>query len=209
MAKEIAVFLGADGLSASLDEPGRVTVFRRAQGSWKIDREMGLSMGGVKGMHELRLKMAEIIRFMDGCTIFVARAVSGVPYFELEKAGCGVWEVAGEPADFLEDVWKQEEKERALIRMQAPPAAMPVPEEKTPGNFYINIKELQGNGADVSSKQVLQKFIRRGDFVTLVIICGHVPPWIEVEAMGSGYLLEAERLGKNEYRVKIAKKAQQ
>ncbi len=100
MAKEVAVFLGADGTSVSLDEPGSVAIFRRALGSWEKNREKGFSLGQVSGMRELRLKMGEILQFMDGCRIFVARSASGVPYFELEKAGCTVWEYSGRPAEF-------------------------------------------------------------------------------------------------------------
>ncbi|MCD1294291.1 nitrogenase [Methanocella sp. CWC-04] len=205
MAKEIAVFLGDDGSSTLLDEPGNIVVFRRAQGSWEIDREKGFSMGRVKGIRELRLNMGEMLQFLDGCRIFVAKSAAGVPFFELEKAGCSVWEFDGKPSEFLEHVWQQEEKERAMEKDQAAPC-LPAPEEITPGNFYISIKGIQGN-ADVTSKQVLQKFIRKGGFRSLVIICSHVPPWIEVEAVSSGLVFETGQSGKNEFRVRIVKMA--
>jgi Fe-only nitrogenase accessory protein AnfO len=205
MAKEIAVFIGADGASASLEEPGKVEVFRRALGAWELNREKEFSMGDAKNMRELRLLMSEIIRFMDGCRVFVARSASGVPYFELEKAGCTVWECEGKPSAFLERVWDQEEKD-ALAKVPEP-QAMPVPEERTPGNFFISIKEIQRNIPEVTSKQVLQHFIRSGVFRTLEIVCGHIPPWLEIEAVDSGLAYEAEQLGKNEFKVRIAKKS--
>ena len=206
MAKEIAVFLGADGSSVSLDEPGSVTIFRRALGSWEKNREKEFSLGQVNGMRELRLKMGEILQFMDGCRIFVARSASGVPYFELEKAGCTVWEYTGKPTDFLEHVWEQEEKEQEMAKTQAPPS-MPAPEEKTPGNFYISIKEIQRNTPEVTSKQVLQQFIRLGAFHTLEIVCGHVPPWVEIDAVNSGLAFMVEQTGKSEFKIKIMKTA--
>lgn len=206
MAKEVAVFLGADGSSASLDEPGKVAVFRRTLGSWEINREREFSMGEVMGMRELRLKMSEILQFMDGCSIFVARSITGVPYFELEKAGCAVWEYAGKPAGFLERVWEEEEKELTTEKTQAMPG-IPAPEERTPGNFYISIKEIQRNTPEITSKQVLQQFIRKGGFRTLEVICGHVPPWLEVEAADGRLTYEAEQLGRNEIKVKIVKRA--
>ena len=49
MAKEIAVWLGTNGSSASLDEPGRIAVFRRAQGSWQMNREKELSICQARG----------------------------------------------------------------------------------------------------------------------------------------------------------------
>ncbi len=205
MSKEIAVFLAADGSSASLNEPGKVAVFRRAQGAWALDREKEFFLDQVKGMRELRIKMEEILRFLNECKVFVASSATGVPYFELEKAGCGVWEITGKPGDFLEKVWEEEEKELALEKTQDTPC-IPAPEETSPGDFFISIKEIQGKNADLSSKQILQQFIRNGGFRTLSIICSHVPPWIGVDAMRAGLDFEAEQLGKNEFKVKIIKK---
>lgn len=206
MAKEIAVFLGADGASASLDEPGKVVVFRRTLGSWVLNREKQFFMGDARGMRELRMKMGEMLQFMDGCRIFVAKSITGVPYFELEKAGCAVWEYGGEPSVFLEHVWQQEEKELEMEKAQDSPG-MPAPEERTPGNYYISIKEIQRSMPEITSKQVLQQFIRRGGFRTLEIICGHVPPWLELEAATGGITYEAEQLHRNEFKVKILNRA--
>lgn len=204
MAKEIAVFLGPGGACAALDEPGRVAVFRRAQGSWQVNRETELSLCEAKGMGELRAKMAGMLRLMDGCRVFVARSASGVPFFELEKAGCSVWEHAGKPADFLEQVWEREENEKAMSR--APGfTAMPAPEQKAPGHFYISLADVQRNNAEVSSKQVLRQFIREGRFHVLEIRCSHIPPWIEAEAMGMGLAYTIEQLGLNDLRIKLKK----
>jgi Iron only nitrogenase protein AnfO (AnfO_nitrog). len=205
MGKEIAVFIGPDGTSAPLDQRGKVVVYRRAQGSWEADRERAFFIGEAGGMRELRQMMGEMLQFLGGCRIVVARSATGVPYFELEKSGRSVWEYTGRPADFLEQVWEGEEKDLAAAKTQEP-QALPSPVEQTPGNFFINIKEIQGQSADVTSKQILQQFVRRGAFRTLAIICSHIPPWIEVEATTLGFSFEAEQLGKNEFRVRLAKK---
>jgi Fe-only nitrogenase accessory protein AnfO len=205
VAKEIAVFTGADGTSASLDEPGKVVVYRRAQGTWEQDRERDFSIGQVGTMRELRLKINEMLQFVYRCRVFVARSATGVPYFELEKAGCSVWECEGWPTDFLEHVWTEEERERTAEPAPAVPD-VPVPEETTPGNFLVNIRDIQGNSADVTSKQILRQFIAGGGFRSLAIICSHVPPWIEVEALHRGFGFEAEQLDRHEYRVRVFKK---
>lgn len=204
MAKEIAVFVGPDGSSALLEKQGKVVVFRLAQGAWEIDREMDVSMGEVKGMRELRQHMAGIVRFLGECRVFVARSATGIPYFELEKAGCSIWEYTGRPADFLGQVWEQEVADRAAEDKQAA-TEIPAPEERSPGNYFISVKEIQSRNADVSSKQVLREFIRRGGFRSLLIVCGHIPPWVEAEAMRGRLRFEAEQVDRNEYTVKISK----
>lgn len=206
MAREIAVFLGADGTTVSLEAPGKAVVYRRAQGSWEPDREQSFSLGRSMGMRELRLNMGELLQFLGGCRVFVARSATGVPYFELEKAGKSVWEYGGRPADFLEQVWTEEERESNAEKTQAMPE-LPVPEEMTPGNFLINIRDIQGNSADLTSKQVLRRFIDRGGFRSLAIICSHIPPWIEMEALHRGFSFGAEQLDRHEFLVRVIKKS--
>ncbi|CAJ36858.1 Fe-only nitrogenase accessory AnfO family protein [Methanocella arvoryzae] len=203
MAREIAVFQNAEGVSASLGERGKVAVYRRAGGSWDVGREKEFSIGTVKGIRELRLGMSDMLQFLAGCKIFVARSAAGVPYFELEKAGCSVWEIAGRPEEFLDQVWENEESERST-----PPEAtfaIPVPAEISPGNYYISIKEIQEKNADISSKQVLQQFVRHGCYSSLVVVCSHVPPWMEAETTANGLTFETERLGRSEFMVRIAR----
>jgi Fe-only nitrogenase accessory protein AnfO len=206
MAKEIAVFAGPDGMTVPLDGAGKVVVYRRAQGSWETDRLSDFDFGKVRGMRELRLIMHDMLEFLGGCRIFVARSAAGVPYFELEKAGYSVWEIEGLPAGFLEHVWEEEEREREA-EIEQPAPALPVPEETTPGNYYINIREIQGGNADLTSKQILQQFIRWGGFHSLSIVCSHIPPWVEMEAMGRGFGFEAEQVGRHEFRVRVVGKA--
>ena len=203
MAREIAVFVGADGACTVLEAPGRVVVYRRAQGAWEPDRETGFSCGGVRGMRELRQKMGELLPFLGSCRVFVARSAAGVPFFELEKAGHSVWECEGRPADFLEQVWTGEEQARAAEATRET-AGLPVPEETSAGHYYVNIREVQGGNADLTSKQALQQFVRRGRFLTLTIGCSHVPPWVEAEALCRGFGFETQQLGPHEFRVRVA-----
>ena len=134
------------------------------------------------------------------CRIFAARSVHGVLYFELEKAGISTWEVSGRPENFLGQVWKDEVMDKA----KPEPAAgfdIPVPEQRSPGYFFVSIREVQANCPEVSSKQVLQQFVQQGGFTELEIVCDHVPPWIEVEAERRGYVLAKEWIAPHEQKV--------
>ena len=203
MAKEIGVYEGPDGAAAPLDRPGTVVVYRRAQGTWEPDRLADFDAGRARGMRELRLMMGEMLQFLGACRVFVARSVAGVPYFELEKAGYSIWELEGRPAGFLEHVWADEARAREAEQARKAPD-LPVPEETAPGSYYIDIRDLQGGNADLTSKQVLQQFIRRGGFHTLSIACSHVPPWVEMEALGHGFGCEIEQLGRHEFQVRVS-----
>lgn len=200
---EIATMLGADDLNTSLGEPGRIVVFRRSIGIWEIDREMEFALDQCRDLREMRQKMADLVLFLGECRIFVAEAASGALFFELEKARVHVWEIAGRPEEYLNTVWEAEEEERAEGAAEPAPAGVPTPVELTPGHFSISIRDIQVKTPEITSKQVLQQFIRQKEFASLEIICDHVPPWIEIEADRRGFTIEREQLGKNEVRARL------
>lgn len=207
MAEEIAVILKEDGTSGTLGEPGLLAVYSREAGIWKNVRGMQLSPDPSQGLKGMRAMTAGIISCLGDCRIIVTRSASGALYFELEKARCALWEIAGRPEEFLEQVWADEEKERAAATAPAAAGGIPRPQEKTPGNFFISIKEIQGKRPDMSSKQILRQFIQNGGFLVLDIVCSHVPPWIEVEAENRGYTLETEQIDKDSVKVRLTTNA--
>ncbi|WFN33932.1 nitrogenase [Methanogenium sp. S4BF] len=202
MVAEIAAIVDADGWTGVLDEPGQIVVYRRSKDGWETDRTMPVSLGRCRNLPEMRRKMAEIVQFLDACRTFVAGSAHGALYFELEKAGCTVWEITGKPAEYLDSVLEEEEHARTAA---AAPCAIviPAPEETAPGTFFISIKEVQGKLPGVTSKQILAQFIADGEFRVLEILCDHVPPWIEMEAQRRGYGLQAEKNRPNEIRVRL------
>jgi len=167
---------------------------------------MELNIDPAQGLRAMREKIAVLITFLSTCRIIVTSSVNGAPYFELEKTRCSIWEITGNPEEFLDQVWEDEESERSKQKSSVSAqdkANIPVPQEKTPGTFVISIKDVQGKRPDISSKQVLQQFIQRGGFLVLEVICSHVPPWIEVEAELRGFTLETERIDKDTVKVRL------
>lgn len=206
MISEIATMLGADDLNTPLGEPGRVVIYRRRLGIWEKNREMEFAPDQVKGLREMRQKMADLIQFLQECRIFVAQSASGALFFELEKARCHIWEIAGSPDEYLNSVWDEEEEEwaEAAAELALVPRG-PTPVELIPGHFSISIKDIQVKTPEITSKQVLQQFIHQREFASLEIICDQVPPWIEIEADRRGFTIEREQIGKNEVRAKLTK----
>ncbi|RXE55825.1 nitrogenase [Methanoculleus taiwanensis] len=200
---EIAVLLDADGFSGRFTEPGKAVVYKRCGPSFTAERAMDLAFDRSSGLAELRSKMDELLQFLGPCTIFVAKSASGAVYFELEKAGCSVWEVSGRPDEFLDSVLQGEEDAESATAAEA--VEIPVPVEVSPGSYFISIKEAQGKAPSISSKQILQEFISLGGFSVLEVICDHVPPWIEMEAERRGFSIATESRGKHEISVRLTK----
>lgn len=204
MAHEIAVVLDSRGRTGSLGEPGRVRVYRRWRKSWTTERELEFALGAAGGLKGLRRQMGELIGFLGECRVFVASSLSGVPYYELEKAGFNIWEQTGEPLHYLEEVWTREEIERTAPKAAtALAAAVPAPVETAPGHFCISLREIQAKNCGVTSKQVLQPFLRRRRFAVLEVVCGHLPPWLETELTAGEYHWHSQPAGEREMRVVI------
>jgi len=204
MAKAIAVFVGDQGETAELQQPGKVVIYQKHQGEWRALREKKFTLGEARGAGELRGAIAQLVNFLGECKIFTAFSVSGLPYFELEKAGCCVWEITGKPLDFLDYVLaKQEER----FEVAAPAGiTAPEPEDLGDGCYRLSITEIQEADTGLTSKQALQPILRQGNFAKLEVICRHVPPWLEVETMFGDLMCVAEKLGPGEERVIISKK---
>jgi Fe-only nitrogenase accessory protein AnfO len=187
---EIAVMTGNDGRTVPLNEPGSVVVYRRDRGIWRRERTFPLRLGDTQGLAGLRRRLADLAAFLGPCRIFIAATVSGAASFELAKARCQVWEIPGTPEEFLDTVWREAGSGQEATAPVPAGACIPAPRETSPGNYSISIKDIQRKRPEVSSKQVLQQFIRLGGFAELVITCDHLPPWIEAEAEQLGISVE-------------------
>lgn len=205
MAKEIAVFVGPDGSTASLSEVGKVVVFQRKQGRWNKLKEKDFTLANSRGIRGLREKMGQLLAFLDTCKVFTGLSVVGVPYFELEKAGCSIWEFEGNPLDFLDYIFEQEEAEKLELKEARNSSAEIKPVERSAGCYFISLKDVQNNNLGITSKQALLPFLRKGGFYELEVLCDHMPPWLEVELQVSGLSGCTEKLESGEIKVTITK----
>lgn len=205
MAMDVAVLLGETGETVSIYEPGQVVVFRKMNGNWEVTKKNDIFLDKSLGLNGLRQKMAETLGFLDNCKVFTARSITGVPYYELEKAGCSVWEFEGRPEAFLDYIVEKEEEERlqAGAKQVSEP---PKPVETSNGCYFISLKEIQANNTGFTSKQALLPFLREGKFYSVEVVCSHVPPWLEAELAGGIFSANVEKLSKDELRVIITKK---
>jgi len=205
VVQDIAVCIGENGVTSSPYDGSAVIIYQKREGSWQLSREKKFFLNQQGGMAELRRQMAEIIIFLGECKIFVGRSVVGLPYFELEKMQCSIWEFEGEPLSFLDYILAQEQNKLAMSQ-QSTSNAIPVPIERENGDFYISIKEIQENGSGITSKQVLMNVLREAKFYTLEILCNHLPPWLELELKDGKLVGRVEKKSPTETHVYVSKR---
>ena len=182
MAKEIGAFVNEKGMTELLTQPCFLYVFRKQQGIWCKDREMPVNLGEAGSLAEMRGRVAEVVEFLDSCHTVMAEAFQGVALHEFEKADIGMWEVSGPPECLLDSILAEEETAAQETGLQTK-IPFPVLENKGEGRVFLSIVEVQKSGGGLTSKQVLLPVIRQGSFKELEILCRHVPPWLEAEAI--------------------------
>nr|WP_092073300.1 Fe-only nitrogenase accessory AnfO family protein [Dendrosporobacter quercicolus]NSL49943.1 nitrogenase [Dendrosporobacter quercicolus DSM 1736]SDM56720.1 Fe-only nitrogenase accessory protein AnfO [Dendrosporobacter quercicolus] len=206
MPFNIAVALDQHGNTTSIDEPARIVVYQKKQDAWLAVQEFVYDLEQSKGVRHMRQKLAELVAdIAKSSQIFVGLSVTGIPYFELEKAGMVIWEFEGRPAEFLSYIEDKEEEAR-LARDKMKPIAVPAPRQTAPGRFFISLKEVQENNAGITSKQVLFSFVNKAEFDQLEVVCNHVPPWLETIVLEKNFVCLKEQISQKEIRVTVSKK---
>jgi len=206
LPREIAIFSDENRETASVYDPGTITVYQKAQGSWEISRQQAFCLDKGLGIKGLRKSMLEALKFLADCKIFIGRSVVGIPYFEFEKAGCSVWEFEGNSQELLDYVWEQEFETQKRENNPSTPV-IPLPIETSPGFYRISLKEIQKANTEITSKQALLPFLRKAAFDNLEVLCTHVPPWLEAELIIGNLSGETTKIGRDEVKVSIRKQS--
>ena len=205
MPKEISVFLDKHGNTAKLTECGTISVFARNKEEWHLVSEKDFTLKDIAAMKDLRTKMEELLDLLGDCKIFVGSEITGIPYFLLDKAKCSIWECKGKPFEFLDHILQKEEE---ALAQKPQPMNKPSFEELSIGYYRVNLKDIQENSTQLTTKQVLLPFLRKGEFNTLDIICNHVPRWLEGEALAGAFTIQTSELEKNKIKVTLSKPTQ-
>lgn len=205
MSKEIAVFMGATGRTATINEMGVVVVFLKVKDKWEVVREMPFFIEAAKGIKGVRSSVDELVKFLNTCKIFVGREITGLLYNVLDINGIGICEMRGIPEEFLDYIIHQDEEyEKSISSDKEKLETMPHPiESKKEGYYSINLKLLSINSPNITSKQALIPFLSNNDFYELEVTCGHVPRWFETELFKLNLKHEIIKESNSQYRVII------
>lgn len=191
MDRIIAVHVGPSGEAASISEPGRLQLYEKQQNAWKVIVEHPFALKPDQGLREMRRQMGALLTTLKDCKVIVASSITGVPYYELERAGFSLWEYSGKPANFLDQVLAGEAANDQPSG--AGPVSIPAAEDLGNGCFSISIQEIQQANSGVTSKQVLQPLLRRSGWYRLEVRCAHMPPWLEAEAMLGNFIYATKK----------------
>lgn len=196
MNKQIIVTMDKDGALTPLLQAHVFALYQKSEAQWHHTASMERT-GGMADAMAIRETVNAVAQRYSDCRIIVSKKVSGVAFQMLDKTGFSIFE-ADEISDelfnnALDDVMKsQAVPESPPIQPQSP---------KSDGHFVFDLVRLQKAYPQVSSKKALMPFFTAADFLTLELICDHLPPWLEelMKTRGYRYSRKSEATGTLSY----------
>jgi len=200
---EIAIYLGHDGETAPLHQEGEIHVFQANCGIWEISRSMPFCFNQSTGLQAMREYMRTVLEFLGDCQTFAARSVTGLPYYELEKAGVAIWEIPGSREIVLNRILQAGDEIDSLPLQTMDLIPVPVLRQTSPGCYSISLKDIQNCNGRVTSKTVLLPLLQNMEFISLEVICSHIPPWLEERILSAQIKAQIDKMENQDFCITI------
>jgi len=198
---EIAVFLDEKNEISSFTEARCVNIFTKGEDSWKVKKEILLEhTNSGKGIKEVRAEYVNLSRQMEECKIIIVTKAFGIPYSVFYAEDFSVWELAGNPLNFLDEIIMKEKDEEERDENQEE-----IAKKLGEGYYLIDLMELEILNPELSSKKAIIPYLEKEEVKKIEIHCCHVPPWIIKEKDKGKIELKIEEIKRNEYNVTIEK----
>ncbi len=177
---QIAVLTDALEHLAEFEKVCRVKVYEKEDGRWSAVRQVALSLYPLDTPAAVRQKAKELAEAAEGCKVLAGSSMIGLAYGIFDRMGFAIFELSelsdaelnGVAEDLAEDERRKTETEQV----------MPYPVETgTPGVYRLDLIALQKENPEISSKKAMRPFFESTPFLTLELICHHLPPWLENE----------------------------
>lgn len=200
----IAVYINETGNTASMKEQGFVRVYHLEDKEWKVILEFPFHVSINSRISEVRQKVIEMVQKISTCKVFVAKEVVGQLYYILEANGFESFEVEGRPEQFIDSVWHTIEqdsinKSESLCYSQT----SYIKATDREGVYMVNLKKVINSDCSLTSKKLLFSFLQQKEFLSLEVICDHIPKWFDIEFPRMGLSYRKDTYHENEMRVYV------
>lgn len=175
---DIAVVMNDQGRTADFQDVTIIRIYRKEGNEWRTKSELNYQTSQQKTPVGIRNSLKEVGEWLGECKIMIAREISGVYYTFFEGLLFNIWEMDGNPEEYLDYVYHSEMQEQKKETVQKKPVA---PQLVRAGCYYIDLKEVMSDKTTLTSKQVLLPFFKEGAFKEIIIDCDHIPRWFDNE----------------------------
>ncbi|MDD2214027.1 MAG: Fe-only nitrogenase accessory AnfO family protein [Oscillospiraceae bacterium] len=210
--QETISILSKYSIPSSVQACQHVQIFTRVNGSWQLSQDIPWRLDSSSVAADIRDQIRSLVLELGDCRIIAAAELSGLPYYVFDRMGFAIFEITQIGDAVLDHVWADTQNSRNSGQILPPAVAPASPadapaspadapaapaaclKEGPPGSFWLDLKLLQQQHPEISTKQALLPLLRqRQSFRRLTIIYSHLPPWLDQElaAQNLGYKSEA------------------
>lgn len=204
--KSFAVFLDHNNITCSSMDEGNIKVysFDPENNAWYATQNIEFSLLDCTSIAGIRKKILDMIHALGECRVFIGSEVTGQLYSILEAHRFNIYEVNGEPEQFLSSVLELENKNGEIPAETSGSSRRIYPEKAgEEGAYFLNLKAALSNNPELSSKKILLPFIDEKKFKKIEVLCDHIPRWLNSELEKSGMKFDVCKIDTGDSKVTI------
>jgi|GEM_PF-2618354 len=198
---EIAVFLEEKDIISSFEDAKYIKIFTKDKYVWKVKKVILISrISGEKEISQVRKEYQNLLPEMDDCKIIVVNKAFGIPYSVFYMEDFSVWELQGNPFDFLDEIIAKEIEEEENAEKE-----VEVAKKIGQGYYLVDLQELELINPEITSKKAIIPYLEKEEVKKIEVLCCHVPPWLEDRKDKYNIRLNIHEIKRNDYKVIIEK----
>ncbi|OOM09150.1 Fe-only nitrogenase accessory AnfO family protein [Clostridium saccharobutylicum] len=198
---DIAVFLEEKDIISSFENAKYVKIFTKDNYMWKVRKVILINRTSCSsGINEIRKEYQSLLEQINDCKIVVVTKAFGIPYSVFYMEDFSVWELEGNPMDFLDEIVVSENEKEELDKQE-----VEVAKKIEEGYYFVDLQELELTNPEMTSKKAIIPYLQKEDVKKIEVSCCHVPPWLIAKKEKGEFTLEINEVSRNNYKVIIEK----
>lgn len=179
---KIAVSGNETTLPASFQLADRMEIFEKQNDVWVNGRTENFPEFNDFTPAGVRDSAERLIPLIEDCAAVAGPSVSGIIFSIFDKHGKHIFEISEVSQEQLTGIAEDIALAEAKINMDSDAFEKAAPAQtETPGVFTLDLIEIQKQFPELTSKMILKPFLKNTPFLELVIICRHIPAWLDSE----------------------------
>jgi hypothetical protein len=186
----VAVILNERNEIAAVGEPGSsIRIYRKDAQGWRTRSSFPTGLDLTSPLPVLRGELTALAAKLGDARILVGRTVGGLVYQIFNRLNFQIVEADHFSPELLDRISVELKTEKEVSHSAADFGPQ---ETEVPGEYFLDLAELQQKLPEISSKIALQPFFKETPFMKITVLCRHLPPWIEPYAQGKGWKVKTE-----------------
>ncbi|HEY5555361.1 Fe-only nitrogenase accessory AnfO family protein [Acetobacterium sp.] len=175
----MTVFFNDKDQVSSFNEMTHWVLYAKEEEGWQISKDFPCKPVLTGELTTIRDNIKNIINQLGSCRVIITKSITGIPYHTFDKAEFIICEVESFDLELL-DAIKEDliatPLESADLMNKSPESPK---ESDIPGHYIFDLVQMQKSTPEITSKMALLPFFKGVPFVSLDIVCEHIPPWFD------------------------------